>query len=41
MAVFLRDFLYVILYLKGAIPPMFNYIPECITSVERLGDLCR
>lgn len=30
MAVFLRDFLYVILYLKGGIPPKFNYIPECI-----------
>ncbi len=40
MAVFLCDFLYVILYLKDGIPPRFNYIPECITSVERLGDLC-
>ena len=41
LAVILCDFLYAILYLKGAIPPRFNYIPECITSVERLGDLCR
>ena len=30
MAVFLCDFLYVILYLKDGIPPRFNYIPECI-----------
>ena len=38
LAVILCDFLYAILYLKGIIPPKFNYIPECILL---LGDLCR